>query len=99
MPILAQINATHIDLGELINASKVLDAMQKTRLLVLATKLSQEEKINLYNALNAEKEQLSILNANYQRMLDRYENQADEFDADAREKAEAEKIMERLNNL
>ncbi len=99
MPVLAQINPEHIDMKEMIMSSKVLDEMQKTQLLVLATKISKDELMNLYNVLNAEKDQLSALNQNYQRLIDQYENVAEEVDADAKEQAEADKILDRLNNM
>ncbi len=83
----------------MILSSKVLDEMQKTRLLVLATKVSKAELQSLYNLLNAEKEQLDALNQNYQRTIERYENMTEEIDADAKEKAEADKILNRLKEM
>ena len=99
MAILGQINPEHIDLKEMIMSSKVLDEMQKTQLLILATKVGKDEMINLYNVLNQEKEQLNSIHSNYQKLIEKYENLTAELDADAKEKAEADKILERLNNF
>lgn len=99
MAILGQINPEHIDLKEMIMSSKVLDELQKTQFLILATKVGKDEMINLYNVLNQEKEQLNSIHSNYQKLIEKYENLTAELDADAKEKAEADKILERLNNF
>jgi len=99
MAILGKINPEHVDLKEMIMSSKVLDEMQKTQILILATKVSQEERVNLLDALKAEQQQLNTLKQNYRRIIERFENSVAEVDADAREQAEADKILARLNNL
>lgn len=99
MPVLAQINPAHIDLKEMIMSSKVLDELQKTQLLVIASKLPKEELVNILNSLNDEKERISSMKQNYQRLIERYENVADEISADEKEQAEADKILERLNSF
>ena len=98
MPQLANINPEHIDLKDMIMSSKVLDELQKTQLLVLATKVPKDELVNLYNMLNDEKQKISSMHQNYQRLIKKYENMADELSADAKEQAETEKILERLYN-
>lgn len=99
MAILGKIEPERIDLKELIQNSLVLDALQKTQLLILATKIEKKELTFLLKMLQEEKAQINFMQTNYQVLIEKYEDLAEKKVSEINDQIEVDNLINQLNQI